>query len=165
MEQDPRLVIERARDAARQLVEALGIGPAAAARAEESAPGEFASDRLTTARAWQRADALRHQPDDVSLFNDPAWNILLDLYIRRSEARKVSITSACLASRIPSSTAIRWIDRLHNSGWIEKIADMKDGRRIFLVLTDKAVNRIEKILDAAVDSDRKLGLGRLKLAQ
>jgi len=41
------------------------------------------------------------------LFGEPAWDILLDLFIAAKERRRVSVTSACIGSAVPSTTALR----------------------------------------------------------
>jgi hypothetical protein len=35
------------------------------------------------------------------LFKDPAWDILLDLYVARADGRGISVSSACIASGAP----------------------------------------------------------------
>lgn len=51
----------------------------------------------------------RRARDDVfgkDLFADPAWDILLDLAIARAENKQVSVTSLCIASGVPATTAL-----------------------------------------------------------
>lgn len=43
------------------------------------------------------------------LFADPVWDMLLDLAVARVEHRRVSVTSLCIASGVPTTTALRWI--------------------------------------------------------
>lgn len=43
------------------------------------------------------------------LFRDPAWDMLLDLTLAHTECRRVSVTSLCIASGVPPTTALRWI--------------------------------------------------------
>src|SRR5690606_28555572 len=46
------------------------------------------------------------------LFADPAWDILLDLTAARVERTRVSVTSLCIASGVPPTTALRWIRQM-----------------------------------------------------
>jgi DNA-binding MarR family transcriptional regulator len=78
------------------------------------------------------------------LFADPAWDMLLELYAARLSDRNESVSSICLASRVPSTTALRWIRHLENTGWIDRAQDPHDGRRYFLRLTDKAEAAMER---------------------
>lgn len=74
---------------------------------------------------------------DLRLFEDPAWNILVDLYVSEARARPVSITSACIAAKVPASTALRWIAALENAGLVQRLDDRADARRRLLTITDK----------------------------
>lgn len=70
--------------------------------------------------------------------SDPAWDMLLDLFLARQHRRDVSVTSLCIASGAPTTTALRRIDALIGSGLIRRVPDKTDGRRTLVCLTDKA---------------------------
>src|SRR5690348_10986967 len=72
---------------------------------------------------------------DGDLFADPAWDILLELYALRCEQRRTSVSKLCLAAGVPATTALRWIDKLHSIGLIERDADPLDARRIWVALS------------------------------
>jgi DNA-binding MarR family transcriptional regulator len=78
------------------------------------------------------------------LFADPAWDMLLDLYIAHLEGRLEAVSSICVASGVPSTTAIRWIKLLEHQGWVCRSPDPTDGRRCFLALTGKAQAAMER---------------------
>jgi hypothetical protein len=71
-----------------------------------------------------------------------AWNILLDLAASKIEGRRISVTSACLASKVPPTTALRWIGLLEEDGMIVKENDLSDRRRTFLQISDQAMRLI-----------------------
>ncbi|MCJ2181835.1 MarR family transcriptional regulator [Novosphingobium sp. 1949] len=73
------------------------------------------------------------QSDD--LFGEPAWDILLDLFIAAKERRSVSVTSACIGSAVPSTTALRWITILEKQGLLVREADPGDARRVYVKLS------------------------------
>ena len=73
------------------------------------------------------------QSDD--LFGEPAWDILLDLFIAAKERRRVSVTSACIGSAVPSTTALRWIAILERQGLLLREADPGDARRVYVKLS------------------------------
>jgi DNA-binding MarR family transcriptional regulator len=124
-------------------------------------------DALLVAKAWRRANQVRRESfkDGTDLFAEPAWEMLLDLYISAQEGRAVAVSSLCLASHVPPTTALRWIERLGTEGLVHRHPDELDGRRIFVELTEEGRARIEGALDAAASSDRRLGLGRLQAVQ
>jgi len=75
---------------------------------------------------------------DDGLFADPAWDMLLDLTAAHAEHRRVSVTSLCIASGVPATTALRWIRQLVETGVFERIADTTDRRRTFIALSQSS---------------------------
>lgn len=92
--------------------------------------------------------------DSSDLFGEPAWDALLDLYISHKEGRQVSVTSACIAASVPTTTGLRCIKKLEEGGYVRRTADIRDGRRALLSLTEKALAMIELYLAES-------GIGRL----
>lgn len=91
-----------------------------------------------------RQRQLRKRFFDGDLFADPAWDMLLDLAAARAEHKRVSVTSLCIASGVPSTTALRWITLLTDAGLVERIEDDTDRRRAFLALTDRAADAMAR---------------------
>ena len=81
------------------------------------------------------------------IFGEPAWDLLLDLYIREKSGARSSVTSACIGSRAPHTTALRHISALCKSGWVKRIPDEADKRRFWLVLTATAINKLDRHFD------------------
>ncbi|MDB5723498.1 MAG: regulatory protein MarR [Novosphingobium sp.] len=52
------------------------------------------------------------------LFGEPAWDILLGLFIAGCEGRRLSVATACSGAGAPESTALRWITILEKRGMI-----------------------------------------------
>lgn len=77
------------------------------------------------------------------LFGEPAWDILLDLYIADSDQRDISVSSACIASNVPDTTAQRCLKYLFEEGFIVRRADPHDLRRVFVSLTDETKSRMD----------------------
>ena len=90
---------------------------------------------------------LRARFFDGDLFADPAWDMLLDLTAARVEHGRVSVTSLCIASGVPPTTALRWISQLTDAGLLERVEDETDRRRAFIQLTDKAVDAMARYFD------------------
>ena len=115
-----------------------------------------AEARLATAKAWIQARRWRDRLLDCELFADPAWDLMLDLYEKHYEGRAVSVTSACLAAKVPSATAFRQLSRLCMKGWVERHDDGSDRRKVQVSLTRAAVEAMDAVMDAALTSERKL---------
>lgn len=85
------------------------------------------------------------------IFSEPGWDILIDLILQESTGKKISISSACLASSAPATTALRWLAALEQNGLVEKEQDSSDGRRQFVRPTHKSRTLMQKLLDEFPD--------------
>jgi DNA-binding MarR family transcriptional regulator len=81
------------------------------------------------------------------LFTDPCWDMLLDLKQQALEGRAVSVSSLCVAARVPPTTALRRIDDLLRAGWVRRTNDPSDRRRVLIELTGDASDRLDLYLD------------------
>ena len=110
-------------------------------------PGEPPASLLALARHAYR---LRRQRGAIfgseDLFGEPAWDILLDLYIAHAEGKPVSVSSACIGSANPATTALRWLAVLADKGLLVREADAKDQRRIMVRLTERGIAAMERFL-------------------
>lgn len=84
---------------------------------------------------------------DPVLFADPAWDMLLDLYITKSQNRRLSVTGACIGANAPLATALRYMSLLQERGLIRRLPDDTDGRRAHVELTDRATTLITELLN------------------
>jgi hypothetical protein len=123
-----------------------------------SVESEWAQDHPYWLELARRAYADRRRRTkyfDDALFGEPAWDILLDLFIAAKEGRRISVTSACIGAAVPSTTALRWIIVLENEELISRESDPRDARRAFLHLTAKAytklIDYLATTIPAAVD--------------
>lgn len=126
-----------------QLVLELRDATGIAVAAEETDRRGPSAARL---RAALRARRSRAAYFDGSLFADPAWDMMLDLLAAQQEQRSVCVSSLCLASGVPQTTALRWIGLLVARGVFVRRADARDGRRVFLALSDDAAARLRVCL-------------------
>lgn len=69
------------------------------------------------------------------LFSDPAWDILLEAFHADLAQQRVTISGLCFASCVPSTTALRWLRKLEEDGWLVRCADPTDGRRYWVELS------------------------------
>ncbi|WP_428333231.1 winged helix DNA-binding protein [Novosphingobium sp.] len=116
---------------------------------------DWGSDRLVRAsrpplpdprlvRKIIRQRQLRARFFEGDLFADPAWDMLLDLTAARVEHVRVSVTSLCIASGVPPTTALRWIGQMTDVGLLQRVDDETDRRRAFITLTDKAADAMAR---------------------
>lgn len=100
----------------------------------------------TAIRAYaERQDRGKHF-DSSHLFGEPAWDILLDLYIHQARNETVSVKSATMGSGASTMTALRWFQVLESEGLICSEEDPLDGRRRLLRLTAEGYESITRYL-------------------
>jgi DNA-binding transcriptional ArsR family regulator len=129
----------------------------AAAELERQAQGKGVSaiepqDAASTIDLRHRAKAILKSRDsrerffDADLFGEPAYDMLLDLFMSAEDKKAVSVSSACVAARVPQTTALRWISLLEKRGLVERAPDIQDGRRQLLRLTSVATESVRAFL-------------------
>jgi DNA-binding MarR family transcriptional regulator len=87
---------------------------------------------------------------DESLFGEPAWDLLLDLFIQGERGKQVSISSACVGAAVPTTTALRWITALMSKGLLCRVTDQTDARRSILKLTAQGHQTMVQFLDKSI---------------
>lgn len=79
----------------------------------------------------------RYLPSE--LLGEPCWQMLLELFIQFAGGAKVSTKSLCQISGCPDTTALRWADRLEESGLIKRSPSQADKRVTLVELTRNGV--------------------------
>jgi DNA-binding MarR family transcriptional regulator len=82
------------------------------------------------------------------LFSDPAWDVLLEAYVRHLDQTRISVSELCDASGVPTTTALRWIKRLEEDGWLLREKDPLDARRYWLQLSKAGSQRLCRYFQA-----------------
>jgi hypothetical protein len=81
-------------------------------------------------------------------FGDPAWAMMLELFLARLEQRPLRATSLSRVSGVPLTTALRWIDRLDEMGILVRTPD--PGDRSGIALSEKAEDQMRAYLLSAL---------------
>lgn len=81
-----------------------------------------------------------------ALFSEPAWDILLDLFISDHESRQLSVSAVCIGARAPSATALRYLMMLQTADLVVRTRDARDGRRSHVGLTPLGRRRMVALL-------------------
>jgi DNA-binding MarR family transcriptional regulator len=85
-------------------------------------------------------------PDE--LFHEPAWDMLLALYLAWHEGRTMNVKTLVGASDVPVTTSQRWIDHLAKLNLVTRVVDPADRRRIEVSLSQDGLQAIEGYLGA-----------------
>jgi hypothetical protein len=75
-------------------------------------------------------------------FHDPAWDIMLDLFIQTEDQQIVSVSSACVGACVAHTTALRCLKAMERKGVVSFRHDPFDKRRRFVSLTVETHRRI-----------------------
>lgn len=89
----------------------------------------------TAERAYQERHSRSEFVGHKEMFGEPAWDMLLDLFIRQTKAEEISVKSACFNAEMPVSTAARWLQVLEQNGLIVSNRDPADATRCLIHLT------------------------------
>jgi DNA-binding MarR family transcriptional regulator len=103
-----------------------------------------------------RARARRSKFFNPRLFADPAWDMLLELYAAELAERRVSVSSLCLASGVPATTALRWLTAMQKEKLVVRENDPLDGRRIFVKLSATGIEKLTSYFESLPPAVRPL---------
>ena len=113
----------------------------------------LSSDRRLYADTARLAYDLRRSRGTVfgdhDLFGEPAWDILLDLYVAHCDDKPVSVSSACIGSAAPPTTGLRWLGVLTEQGLILREHDPDDQRRVLVRLSDSGLGAMDRYFEQA----------------
>lgn len=170
--QRPAVVLskEEAAEASRLLRKLMGQTPESqtvpasqkAAEAILIVPGlpeaPSALDRyIKTARAIVRCRRRRERHFSSALFSEPAWDILLSLFIADEREARMTVSRLAEETGSPLTTALRWLDYLDGARLITREQSSTDRRKIFVALTDKGRDGLMAYLDGVADDLNELG--------
>ena len=94
----------------------------------------------------QRQARFDHFP--AELFHEPAWDMLLALYIAHDEGRVLNVKSLVACADAPVTTSQRWIEHLHKLRLVTRVVDTIDRRRLEVSLSQNGVEAMETYLSA-----------------
>jgi hypothetical protein len=92
---------------------------------------------------------------DPVLFSNPAWDILLNLFVADADGRPVTVLESCLASTVPQGVALRWLGYLKQEEMVIETPDPGRPRQTIIRLSDQARMAIAAYLGSLIS----LGLG------
>lgn len=102
-------------------------------------PRELAKQLLA-----QRMARFDHFP--AELFHEPAWDMLLALFVAQEERRTMNVKTLVASAHAPVTTSQRWIDHLHKLKLIDRVIDPIDRRRMEISLSDQGYTAVTAYL-------------------
>jgi len=101
---------------------------------------------LTRAGEILAARRRREQLFSASMFGEPAWEMLLNLYLTESSGLRLNVSRVTEGSGSPPTTALRWLDYLENQRLVRRETHPTDARASFVELTQRAHDLLEAYL-------------------
>lgn len=149
-------------DAARILSRLTGIAFVVDTRQTASRDSSLSpTDRLTpeqraplVARARQAVlnRGKRAQAFSPAMFGEPAWDMLLILYVTETSGMPQTVTSLSRLSGASSTTALRWLDYLKREKLVSRQRHPTDRRLTHITLTRKGRDALDAHFTAVLDS-------------
>jgi len=96
---------------------------------------------------------LRHKSFDRNLFGEPAWDILLTLYVIDGDRRRLSTRDLAKTANLALTTALRWLDYLEEQGLITRKANPFDRRVVYVEISEKGRVAIDHYLIELHEAD------------
>lgn len=105
---------------------------------------------LRAAKGACRARRERAKLFGSSMVSEPAWDILMYVFVSSEEGRGVTVTEACHASLSPISTAQRWIGHLVDRRLIVKASNPQDRRAALLYISSVGRKKMREFFNTMV---------------
>lgn len=101
------------------------------------------AQRILTHRRLRSKHFKGHQ-----IFGEPAWDILLDLYIQQARNVSVSVKSVTIGAATPATTVSRWLSVLQTEGLLDMSDDPTDLGRKLVRLTPEGYESMTRYFSA-----------------
>lgn len=102
---------------------------------------------VEVARRHYRLRRLRDQEFGPTLFGEPAWDLLLDLYIAASDPSLASVMSPSIAV---SASTQDWLTLLEEHGLVERLYPGTEMSRPVVTLSRSAFDRMTRLLNESI---------------
>jgi DNA-binding MarR family transcriptional regulator len=81
----------------------------------------------------------------VGFFGDAAWDILLELRRADRYGEQLAVSDVGILLGLAPTTSLRYVQQLVDGGFVDRVPDAADRRRIYLVLSDSGRDKMERI--------------------
>jgi DNA-binding MarR family transcriptional regulator len=128
---------------------------AAAIAARASGTTDAHRDHVATAYRLYRERRARLQAfsQSFSIFGEPGWDILLEIYLADTVGRAMCVGTACLAADVAQTTGLRWLAKLEKIGLVLRQDDPTDGRRGLVMLTPRGRTEMDRYLSRIAEGE------------
>ena len=79
-----------------------------------------------------------------AMFGEPAWDMLLALYLSDQRGARYTVNGLLDLSGAPSTTALRWLGFLEREQLVRRLANPTDRRMFYIELTEKGRDSLDE---------------------
>jgi DNA-binding MarR family transcriptional regulator len=115
-------------------------------QADDVAPNSAALIARAQTLLAERRLRRHHLP--AELFHEPAWDMLLALFIAHDDDQPMNIKALVGMADAPVTTSQRWIEHLYKLRLIERVIDPTDRRRVEISLSEVGHDAVATYLKA-----------------
>ncbi len=112
---------------------------------EDALDEDALADRAREMMAQRR---LRRHYLPAELFHEPAWDMLVALFVSHRDDQPMNIKSLVAMADAPVTTSQRWIEHLHKLKLIDRVIDPTDRRRVEVSLSHGGYEAVKAYLQA-----------------
>jgi DNA-binding MarR family transcriptional regulator len=105
--------------------------------------------------------ARRSQNFHPAMFGEPAWDMMLALYVTEQSQARHTVSGLVNLSGVPPTTALRWLDFLEKEELVARRSSPTDRRVIYIELTDKARESLDAFFAGTVPAEAGAGQAML----
>lgn len=134
-------------------LEAEPMGPLFAVPHRDRLRISTQEDLALQARQVRTRRELRRNHFDKELIGEPAWEMLLDLYLAKVESEQVTVSSICDRSHASQTTARRYLDLLKLKGLVDVFPFCTEKDDAPIELSSKGFHAISRYLHALESDD------------
>lgn len=111
-------------------------------------PTDSSDDELVVAMAVSAREIsrCRNQVFAPADLGNPAWDVILDLYVQESQGFRVSLDHLALSGELRAETVYACVDALEAAGLVERAPDRFDRRTTWLSLTENGKRRMAEFM-------------------
>jgi len=139
--------LRRIRDTVDRLLDQRTAGGGADDHADDGTLTRSTQDLARAVKRILRFRDLRNEMFAGQLFADPAWDMLLEIFLCDLTQQRISVSAACAGSRVPPTTGLRWARLLEKRGLITRRNDPLDSRRVHLSLSEEAFTKMRLLME------------------
>lgn len=81
---------------------------------------------------------------DRGLYGEPAWDMLVAMYIAQGRGFSMSVAEVCDEAEAPKTTALRWLGHLENEGLVLKRPNPRRINSSLVEITEKAALELNR---------------------